>query len=94
MGAGGMPHDIDRTSTDPTTSAVYMLADHLDAVLAAGEDLVLAQDFPNILARCDPDDMANIVLVGRGGDNDCVSEAELFAQACLEFGAGGSRRIN
>lgn len=35
-----MPHDIERTPTDPTASAVYMLADHLDAMLAAGEDLV------------------------------------------------------
>jgi hypothetical protein len=39
MGAGGMPHDIDRTPTDPTASAACMLADHLDAMLAAGEDL-------------------------------------------------------
>ena len=64
------------------------------AAPAQGKDLILPENFGDVLARCDPDDMANIVLVGRGGDNDCVSEAELFAKVCLEFGTGGSRRIN
>lgn len=71
-----MPHDIDQTPSDPTLSAVYMLADNLDAMLAAGEDLVA-------LAAVLPQSRSDGVSGPWDAVSDMVQQARLLETALL-----------